>query len=78
METCVCLKDYLDSVERIQHLSPLEGPLPNNVEPEILEQEYEEGISTPPEPALVIHDEDDEDEEGDGGNGEETPLQRRR
>ena len=78
VETCVCLKDYLDSVERIQHLSPLEGPLPNNVEPEILEQEYEEGISTPPEPALVIHDEDDEDEEGDGGNGEETPLQRRR
>lgn len=71
VEVCVCLKDYLDSVERIQHLTTLEGPLSTNVEPEILEQEYDEGISTPPEPALVIHDEDDEDEEGDQGEGED-------
>ena len=61
------MKDYLDSVERIQHLTTLEGPLLTTVEPEILEQEYDEDISTPPEPTLVIHD---EDEEGDQGEGE--------
>jgi len=71
VEVCVCLKDYLDSVERTQHLTTLEGPLSTNVEPEILEQEYDEGISTPPEPAFVIYDEDDEDEEGDQGEGED-------
>ena len=65
------MKDYLDSVERIQHLTTLEGPLPTDVEPEILEQEYKEGIGTPPEPTLVIHEEDDEDEEVDQGEGEE-------
>lgn len=36
MEVCVCLKDYSDGVDRIQHESSLEGP--------ILDKEVEEGI----------------------------------
>lgn len=36
VEVCVCLKDYLDGVDRIQHESSLEGP--------ILDKEVEEGI----------------------------------
>ena len=72
VEVCVCLKDYLDSVERIQHLASLEGPLSQNVEPEIMDEEYAQGLSTPPE------DEDDDDEvEDEDGNEEygidETP-----
>ncbi|XP_052626840.1 probable leucine-rich repeat receptor-like serine/threonine-protein kinase At3g14840 [Lactuca sativa] len=59
VEVCICLKDYLDSVERIQHLALLEDPLTQNVELEIMDEEYAQGLSTPPE------DEDDDDEDED-------------
>ncbi|KAL7615109.1 hypothetical protein Lser_V15G05806 [Lactuca serriola] len=42
----------------ILHLASLEGPLAQNVEPEIVDEEYAQGLSTPPE------DEDEDDEYG--------------
>ena len=54
------MKDYLDLVDSIRHLASHEGPLPDNVEPEIMEQEYEQGLSTPLE---LNKDDDNEDED---------------
>ena len=46
VEVCVCLKDYLDGVDRIQHESSLEGPiLDKDVEEGIIREEEEAGIS---------------------------------
>ncbi|CAI9281099.1 unnamed protein product [Lactuca saligna] len=61
VEVCIFLKDYLDSVECIQHLASLEDPLAQNVELEIMDEEYAQGLSTPPEE----EGDDDEDEEED-------------
>lgn len=47
MEVCVCLKDYLDDVERIQNCVSLEGPLLPPVEEYIHEEEVAMGISPP-------------------------------
>jgi hypothetical protein len=45
VEVCVCLKDYLDGVDRIQHESSLEGPiLDKEVEECILREEDETGM----------------------------------
>nr|KAJ0197377.1 hypothetical protein LSAT_V11C700351520 [Lactuca sativa] len=63
VEVCVCLKDYLDSVERIQHLASLEGPLAQNVEPKIMDEEYAQSLSTPPEDEDDDNEDEDEDEE---------------
>ena len=46
VEVCICLKDYLDGVERIQNVSPLEGEL-LRVEQEIQEDEVARGLSVP-------------------------------
>ena len=46
MEVCVCLKDYLDGVDRIQHETSLECPiLDKDVEEGIQREEEEAGIS---------------------------------
>ncbi|PWA81457.1 ribonuclease H-like domain-containing protein [Artemisia annua] len=46
VEVCVCLKDYLDGVDRIQHESSLEGPiLDKEVEESIIREEEEAGLS---------------------------------
>ncbi|KAK1419079.1 hypothetical protein QVD17_28236 [Tagetes erecta] len=44
VEMCICLKDHLDAVDRIQHLTSLEY----DIEPEskIHDEEVEEGLST--------------------------------
>ncbi|GJZ67152.1 zinc finger BED domain-containing protein RICESLEEPER 2-like protein [Tanacetum coccineum] len=46
MEVCICLKDHIDSVERIQHISPLKGDL-ERVEEEIHVDEIVFGMSQP-------------------------------
>ncbi|PWA74619.1 hypothetical protein CTI12_AA250570 [Artemisia annua] len=46
VETCICLKDYLDGVERIQHISPLEGEL-ERVKEEIHLEEILTGMALP-------------------------------
>ena len=46
VEVCLCLKDYLDGVERVQHISLLEGES-LRVEQEIHDEEITMGISTP-------------------------------
>ncbi|KAK1408313.1 hypothetical protein QVD17_39972 [Tagetes erecta] len=44
VEMCICLKDHLDAMDRIQHLTSLE----DDIEPEskIHDEEVEEGLST--------------------------------
>lgn len=46
LEVCVCLKSHLDGMERIQHISPLEGEL-KDVEKEVHEEEIAMGLSVP-------------------------------
>ncbi|XP_035830559.1 uncharacterized protein LOC110865655 isoform X1 [Helianthus annuus] len=45
VEMCICLKDYLDAAERIQHVESLEDE--NGVETDIHEEEVEMGMSSP-------------------------------
>ncbi|GJY52413.1 ribonuclease H-like domain-containing protein [Tanacetum coccineum] len=45
VEVCVCLKDYLDGVDRVQHETSLEGPILEDVEETIAREEV--GISPP-------------------------------
>ena len=46
VEVCVCLKDYLDGVDRIQHESSLDDPIiDEDVEEGIIREEEEAGIS---------------------------------
>lgn len=45
VEVCVCLKDYLDGVDRIQNETSLEGPVLEDVEETIEREEVELGIS---------------------------------
>ncbi|GJX07974.1 zinc finger BED domain-containing protein RICESLEEPER 2 [Tanacetum coccineum] len=47
VEVCVCLKDYLDGVDRVQHETSLEGPILEDVEETIAREEVELGISPP-------------------------------
>jgi len=47
VQVCVCLKNYLDDVERIQHCVSLEGPLLPLVEEYIHVEEVSLGISPP-------------------------------
>ncbi|GJV11318.1 zinc finger BED domain-containing protein RICESLEEPER 2 [Tanacetum coccineum] len=44
MEVCICLKYHIDSMERIQNISPLEGDM-LRVEEEIHEEEIAMGLS---------------------------------
>ncbi|GJR13329.1 hypothetical protein Tco_0795981 [Tanacetum coccineum] len=46
-KVCVCLKDYLDGVDRVQHETSLEGPILEDVEETIAREEVELGISPP-------------------------------
>ncbi|GKD48768.1 zinc finger BED domain-containing protein RICESLEEPER 2 [Tanacetum coccineum] len=39
VEVCVCLKDYLDGVDRVQHETSLEGPILEDVEETIAREE---------------------------------------
>ncbi|GJZ37606.1 zinc finger BED domain-containing protein RICESLEEPER 2 [Tanacetum coccineum] len=41
VEVCVCLKDYLDGVDRVQHETSLEGPILEDVEETIAREEVE-------------------------------------
>ncbi|GJU73928.1 zinc finger BED domain-containing protein RICESLEEPER 2 [Tanacetum coccineum] len=45
LEMCMCLKDYLDAQERIQHKSGLENPI--DFEEEILVAEVQQNESIP-------------------------------
>ncbi|GKG16204.1 hypothetical protein Tco_0358527, partial [Tanacetum coccineum] len=47
VEICVCLKDYLDGVDRVQHETSLEGPILEYVEETIAREEVDLGISPP-------------------------------
>ncbi|GJS49856.1 zinc finger BED domain-containing protein RICESLEEPER 2 [Tanacetum coccineum] len=47
VEVCVCLKDYLDGVDRIQHETSLEGTVLEDVEETTASEEVELGISSP-------------------------------
>ncbi|GKE82241.1 hypothetical protein Tco_1552241 [Tanacetum coccineum] len=47
VEVCICLKDYLDGVHRVQHETSLEGPILEDVEETIAREEVELGISPP-------------------------------
>ncbi|GKC56840.1 zinc finger BED domain-containing protein RICESLEEPER 2 [Tanacetum coccineum] len=47
VEVCVCLKDYLDGVDRVQHETSLEGPILEDVEETIAREEVDLGISPP-------------------------------
>ena len=44
---CICLKDHLDSAERIQHLSSLEEPTPFKHETRLHEEEVATGAAEP-------------------------------
>ncbi|GJY09002.1 zinc finger BED domain-containing protein RICESLEEPER 2 [Tanacetum coccineum] len=44
VEVCICLKDHLDSMERIQHISPIEGEL-DRLEERIHAEEISLGIA---------------------------------
>nr|GEU62759.1 zinc finger BED domain-containing protein RICESLEEPER 3 [Tanacetum cinerariifolium] len=44
LEMCICLKDYLDAQERIQHISNLEGDC-LKIEEQLLEVEAEAGYA---------------------------------
>ncbi|GJV82442.1 zinc finger BED domain-containing protein RICESLEEPER 2-like protein [Tanacetum coccineum] len=46
VEVCICLKDHLDSMERIQHISPLEGEL-ERVEEQIHAEEIAMNLADP-------------------------------
>ncbi|GKB85841.1 zinc finger BED domain-containing protein RICESLEEPER 2-like protein, partial [Tanacetum coccineum] len=46
VKVCICLKDQLDSMERIQNISPLEGNM-ERVEEEIHAEELAMGLSVP-------------------------------
>ncbi|GJQ91781.1 zinc finger BED domain-containing protein RICESLEEPER 2 [Tanacetum coccineum] len=46
VEVCICLKDHLDSMERIQHQSPLEGEL-EQVEEQIHAKEIAMNLADP-------------------------------
>ncbi|GKC11259.1 zinc finger BED domain-containing protein RICESLEEPER 2-like protein [Tanacetum coccineum] len=46
VEVCICLKDHLDSMERIQNISPLEGEL-ERVEEEIHAEEIAMSLAVP-------------------------------
>ncbi|GJY55904.1 RNA-directed DNA polymerase, eukaryota [Tanacetum coccineum] len=45
VEVCVCLKDYLDGLDRVQHETSLEGPILEDVEETIAREEVDLGIS---------------------------------
>ena len=45
LEMCICLKDHLDAVDRIQDETTLEEP--TEVEAKIHDEEVEEGLSEP-------------------------------
>ncbi|GJR18556.1 zinc finger BED domain-containing protein RICESLEEPER 2 [Tanacetum coccineum] len=47
VEVCVCLKDYLDREDRVQHETSLEGPILEDDEETIAREEVELGISPP-------------------------------
>ena len=47
VEVCVCLKDYLDGIDRVQHEASLEGPILQDVEETIAREEVDLGISPP-------------------------------
>ncbi|GKD39441.1 ribonuclease H-like domain-containing protein, partial [Tanacetum coccineum] len=47
VEVCVCLKDYLDGVDRVQHETSLEGPILEEVEETIAREKVDLGISLP-------------------------------
>ncbi|GKD27398.1 hypothetical protein Tco_1233612 [Tanacetum coccineum] len=47
VEVCVCLKDYLDGVDRVQHETSLEGLILEDVEETIAREEVDLGISPP-------------------------------
>ncbi|KAJ0742588.1 putative HAT dimerization domain, ribonuclease H-like superfamily [Helianthus annuus] len=55
MEMCICLKDYLDGVERIQHVSNLEGEL--DVEEQLHEVEVYQGRAQPLSDDELMYDE---------------------
>lgn len=66
VECCICLKDYLDGVERRQHVESLEDAIDVDMENNLVEDEVESGISTPDSNMEIANlDEDDEDEEED-------------
>ncbi|KAK1415511.1 hypothetical protein QVD17_31294 [Tagetes erecta] len=44
VEMCICLKDHLDAIDRIQHLTSLEDDI--KPESKIHDEEVEEGLST--------------------------------
>ena len=44
MEMCICLKDHLDSAERIQHLTSFEEPAPFELETRLHEEEVASGV----------------------------------
>ena len=47
VECCICLKDYLDGVERIQNQTDLEAEI-EVVEQNLEENEWQEGLTTSP------------------------------
>lgn len=65
VECCICLKDYLDSIDRIQHTTSLEMEI-EVVEANLEENEMDMGLSTPPTTdtdgtSNVSHYDDDEE-----------------
>ncbi|GJX83210.1 zinc finger BED domain-containing protein RICESLEEPER 2 [Tanacetum coccineum] len=59
VEVCICLKDHLDTMERIQHVSPLEGDL-ERVEEEIHVEEIAMGMAEPiDEDEIAIFNQDE-------------------
>ncbi|KAJ9565291.1 hypothetical protein OSB04_001257 [Centaurea solstitialis] len=49
VECCICLKDYLDGVAQMQHVTTLEDAINANLETSLENEEIELGISPPNE-----------------------------
>ncbi|GKA28660.1 zinc finger BED domain-containing protein RICESLEEPER 2 [Tanacetum coccineum] len=58
VELCVCLKDHLDGVEMIQHISPLEGDL-ERVEEDIHVKKIAFGMVEPLDEDEIRFNQDD-------------------
>ncbi|GJX54667.1 zinc finger BED domain-containing protein RICESLEEPER 2-like protein [Tanacetum coccineum] len=58
VKVCICLKDHLNSVERIQNISPLEGDM-ERVEEEIHVEEIAFGVAEPLDEDKIRFNQDD-------------------
>ncbi|GJT76869.1 zinc finger BED domain-containing protein RICESLEEPER 2-like protein [Tanacetum coccineum] len=58
VEVCICLKDHIDSVEKIQRISPLEGDF-ERVEEEMHAEEIAFGMSQPLDEDEIRFNQDD-------------------